>query len=206
MARQLDFIFFVYGLCFFLLSTTLLGRRRDTVPGLPWHWLLWFGLLHGTDQWLNLLAMSLGAPPGFAAVRLGVMAASFLPLLEFARAANEARGTPVPGRWCLLIPMVLAALGGPWGVAGLNVTCRYAIALPASLFTGMALLREQALHKGRQRRRLCLAGIGFLLYGLASGLVGPRRPSCRRRGSTRIRFWPSTAFRSNCRECCVPSP
>ena len=77
MLAQLDFIFFVYGLSFLLLATVLWQlpqRARDGITGLPWGWLALFGLLHGTNEWLDMLALSLGDTTSFRLLRLGLMA------------------------------------------------------------------------------------------------------------------------------------
>ena len=80
---QIDFIYFVYGLGFFLLLPICLYLHRRPGSSLPWIWLLLFGAAHGLLEWLDLAAMNLGTDPVFDAVRLGLMILSFLLLAEF---------------------------------------------------------------------------------------------------------------------------
>lgn len=124
MSEQLDYIFFVYGLAFLLLTWVLWGRVRLAEERLPWVWLAWFGLLHGANEWLDMLAISLGDSQGFREIRLVILAASFAPLIEFGRAGLQAQGLRTPGRWVLPVLLALAGLGGLEGISGWNAACR----------------------------------------------------------------------------------
>ena len=70
---QRDFIFFVYGLAFLLLSALCLALHHQVAPRLPWLWLGLFGLIHGVNAWQELLAVSVGDSSAFTAIRLGVI-------------------------------------------------------------------------------------------------------------------------------------
>jgi hypothetical protein len=86
---QLDYIFFLYGLSFLLLAVMVHNLGHQTSDVMPWRWLAGFGLLHGANEWLDLLALSLGDDPPFVLIRLALMAASFLCLLEFSSTLSD---------------------------------------------------------------------------------------------------------------------
>ena len=168
---QLDYVFCVYGLAFILLAVTCQGLSAYRDRSLPWHWLSLFGLLHGVNEWLDMLALSLGDSSAFRCIRLVLMAASFVSLVEFGRRSIRSQGQRVPGSWVLLAPLFLTGLGGLVGLNGLNATCRYAFGFPGGLLAGWALLRQAGRADAGQRRPLGVAGIALLVYAPASGLI-----------------------------------
>ncbi|MBK8750758.1 MAG: diguanylate cyclase [Candidatus Competibacteraceae bacterium] len=165
-----DYIYFIYGLSFLLLATRALALSgRDQT--LPWRWLAAFGLLHGLNEWLDLLALSLGDAPVFKEVRLVVMIMSFLPLVEFGRRGLMRQGFKSLGGWIYLPLLALVGLGGWAGISGLNIAGRYALALPGGLLAGCTLWRAAATVEGERYLGLRWAAGSMLLYGLAAGLI-----------------------------------
>ncbi len=81
MAQQLDYIFFVYGLSFLLLAMAAGGCAVRRHSNFPWKWLAGFGLLHGVNEWLDMLVFGLGDSTWFGSLRLAAMTASFLLLI-----------------------------------------------------------------------------------------------------------------------------
>ena len=176
MVNRLDYIFFVYGFSFLLLAVMVWGLARREEERLPWKWLAWFGLLHGANEWLDMTAICIADPTAFKWLRLFIMAASFVPLLEFGRRSLRTEGKTGPG-WWIYIPLgILAASGILTGMNGLNATCRYALGLPAGLIAGAALVREGRNTGGARGWLLRLAGLAFLVYGPATGLIVPKSP------------------------------
>ncbi len=171
-AVNMDYIYFVYGLSFVLLAmrALTLGGRDQT---LPWWWLAAFGLLHGLNEWLDLLALSLGDSSGFKNIRLVVMITSFLPLVEFGRQSLMRQGFRALGWWTDGLLLVLVALGAWFASHSLSTVSRYALALPGSLLVGCALWRSARNTVGRPRSGLRLAAIAMGVYGVAAGLVAP---------------------------------
>ena len=170
--QQMDYIFFFYGLGFALLAATTLALAR-TDDAMPWKWLFLFSLVHAINEWLDMLALSLGDDLTFGAVRLVVLAASFVFLVEFGRTGLAAAGGRVPGRWILIPLLILAAVGASGGPPGLNSTVRYFLGLPGGLWAALAIYRHRkVVHPGSG----CLAtAIAVMfLYGFASGAIGPK--------------------------------
>ncbi len=172
---QLDYIFFVYGLAFVVLGVVCFTRQRSAQDILPWQLMGLFGLTHGLNEWLDLLALTTGDSPLFSAVRLAVMAVSFAFLVEFGRVASVKLGMRSAGRWILpflfLVALLLGVLlGGP---GGLNAGFRYALGLVGCLWTAFALFSKAGMLEGPRRRWLISAAIAMVLYGLAAGAVVP---------------------------------
>jgi PAS domain S-box-containing protein len=169
-ASHLDYILFVEGLSFVMLAVMTWRLQDSTEAGLPWHSLAWFGLLNGIYQWLDMLAVDLGESGGFAALRFAVLAACFLALAQFGRLGLIRTGKRRAGTWIFLPFLFLASLGALSGLAGLNASCGYALALPASAAAGWAILSDP---HGRKNSGRFVIGVAFLVYSLAVGLIVP---------------------------------
>jgi PAS domain S-box-containing protein len=169
--NQLDYIFFVYGAAFFLLiPLCLFLRQRPHCCRLAWGWLGWFGAIHGVNEWLDLLGLSLGAEPLFALARVSVLIVSFVFLAEFGRSSLAALSVQGPGRWVLAVLVALVVLGGLAGLAGINAAARYALGLVGGLWAAYALFfAARTLPLGG--RQLRAAALLMALYALAAGLV-----------------------------------
>ncbi|MDP3182015.1 MAG: PAS domain S-box protein [Desulfobaccales bacterium] len=167
---QIDFIYFVYGLGFFLLLPICLYLHRRPRSSLPWMWLLLFGATHGLLEWLDLVALSLGTDAVFDVVRLGLLILSFLLLAEFGRAGLIMLRGRGPGRWVLAVLLGLALLGAFAGLPGVRASARYSLGLVGALGAAVALWQaapRAAPGRGAlQGAALCLAG-----YAAAAGLV-----------------------------------
>jgi diguanylate cyclase (GGDEF)-like protein/PAS domain S-box-containing protein len=171
---QMDYIFFFYGLAFIGLGVVAYILAQEANQRLPWGWLALFGLTHGFNEWLDLVALVVGDGVGFAALRWVIMAASFLCLVEFGRLSLTQRRGRGPGRWLLAVLALAAGLGGMSGWSGLNATTRYCLGLVGSLGAGWALFAEARRADSKCRLSLLAGGVGFILYGLASGVVVPQ--------------------------------
>jgi diguanylate cyclase (GGDEF)-like protein/PAS domain S-box-containing protein len=170
---QLDCIFLIYGLGFITLGWMALFGLPKTGARLPWRWLGLFGVVHGINEWLDMLALSLPDPPAFRAVRLAVMAVSFLALVEFGRRSLRTYGRRFPGIWVYLPLLALAGMGGFAGMSGLNAACRYALGFPGSMLAAAAVWQASRACVGRERSGLRLVAFSMLVYGPATGLIVP---------------------------------
>jgi len=170
---DLDFILLASGFSFVALAAVAMVFKHRAQTSLPWSWLAGFGLLHGGSEWLDILAISLGDSPLFKGVRLAIMVASFVPLVEFGRRGLRAQGLNVPGAWCLIPFLVLAGLGGLAGTSGLEAAARYVLGFPGSVLAGWVLWREAHQNSSMPGWPLRLAGVGFVIYGAAAGLIVP---------------------------------
>lgn len=177
---QLDFIFFFYGLAFLLLGATSWAISRRRPDELPWTMLAAFGLIHGVGEWLDLGALILGDTPTYAAIRIGVMTASFVFLAEFGRLQL---GGLVRGRWIYLPVIGLVVVTGyKAGLTEAGVASRYTLGLFGSLAASRALVRLEGHLSGTGPFHARATALAFTLYALATGVIVPEAP-----------FWPANA-------------
>ena len=171
---QMDYIFFFYGLAFIGLGVVAYILSKEVNQRLPWGWLALFGFTHGLNEWLDLMALVVGDGVWFGALRWAIMTASFLCLVEFGRLSLTQRRGRGPGRWLLVVLALAAGLGALDGWSGLNATTRYFLGLVGSLGAGWALFAEARQADSKCRLSLLAGGVGFILYGLATGVVVPQ--------------------------------
>jgi diguanylate cyclase (GGDEF)-like protein len=175
---QLDFIFFFYGLAFLLLGATSWAISRRRPDELSWKMLAAFGLIHGVGEWLDLGALILGDRPTYAAVRIGVMTASFVFLAEFGRLQLEGLA---PRRWVYLPVIGLVVVTGHLArPTEAGIASRYTLGLFGSLAASWALVRLAERLSGTGRFHARTAALAFALYALAAGVIVPEAP-----------FWPA---------------
>jgi hypothetical protein len=111
--RQMDYVFFVYGFAFIVLAAVCAMLQQRNTFRLPWLWFGLFSVAHGLNEWLEISVLSFGDTKPFAVFRVGLMALSFLFLLEFARAGwCELKGKG-PSRWVFL-PLMIFVCPGAW--------------------------------------------------------------------------------------------
>jgi len=170
---QMDYIFFFYGLAFIGLGVVAYILAKEANQRLPWGWLALFGFIHGFNEWLDLMALVWGDGVWFGALRWAIMTASFLCLVEFGRLSLTQRRGRGPGRWLLIVLALAAGLGALDGWSGLNAASRYFLGLVGSLGAGWALFAEARQTDSKCRLSLLAGGVGFILYGLATGVVVP---------------------------------
>ncbi|MFA5354949.1 MAG: PAS domain S-box protein, partial [Thermodesulfovibrionales bacterium] len=170
---QLDYIFFFYGLAFILLAAICAIIRQEKPWPLSWGWLGLFGLSHGINEYLELIALGLGDSPFFSSLRLGVVTLAYCFLLEFGRDGLNRLQEKAAGRWIYIPLLLLAMTGGMAGIAGLNAPVRYSVGFIGGLLSSWALFRASRAEQNI-RRVLFLAFIVMTLYTLSVILVVPK--------------------------------
>ena len=189
-------VYFAYGLAFFGMGLTL-ALESERSPALAEARLLRplaaFGMLHGAHEWLDSyllqsVAEGLQLPAWILWLRLGLLAASFIPLLVYGiltlRIHPLKPGASAYVGWGALAVYVLGILasavftyrtGTTLLVNVYDVLARYLLAVPAAFLAALALRAEalNALTGGRRRVMVFLtwAAIGFGLYGLTQLFV-----------------------------------
>ncbi|MBF0620215.1 MAG: hypothetical protein HQL19_08620, partial [Candidatus Omnitrophica bacterium] len=170
---QMDYIFFVYGLAFILLAAVCVSLKRDKGVMATWLWLGAFGLVHGINEWLDMVAFSFGDSDVFKWVRLVIMAVSFLALLEFGRSTCARLNCFKIGRWVYLPLLALALSGWGFGFLGINASVRYALGAPAGLWAALALWKLAGL-KQSGSRFMAVAGGAMAVYAVVAGFIAPK--------------------------------
>jgi len=172
---QMDYVFFIYGLAFFLLGAAALTLRADAFPGLAWGWLAAFALSHGASEWLDLAVLSIGRTQALLTVKTLVMTASFVFLLEFARRGlNKPRRRALLGAWLTPVLTLLVFAAGLWGgLLWLDVSARYLLGLIGGLLAAAAIYRTIALRRSDARPWLLALAILTAVYAVLAGAITP---------------------------------
>ncbi len=170
--QQLDYIFFFYGVSLIFLASICFGLPQAKSHRLPFTMLGIFGLIHGLNEWLDMVVLGLSDSAIFSIIRLGTMALSFIFLFEFARAGWIRLMGKGPGRW-IYIPFSLIAVSGLFaGQSGLNATIRYSFGLIGGLWAAIVLLRT-AKSGGIASRYFRFAAAFLALYAISAGVIVP---------------------------------
>ncbi|MDD5754217.1 MAG: PAS domain S-box protein, partial [Methylococcales bacterium] len=169
--QRLDLIFFFYGLAFLVLAAVCSVLRRVSRKQ-SWLWLGLFGLTHGINEWLDMIALSLDDSLTFKWFRLTMMAISFLFLLEFGRGSlikmtgNNSKSLCI---YPILISVCIAT--AYWGnLSDVNAMVRYTFGLGGGLCATAWILFS--LKSGRNSRYATAALM--VGYALAAGIVVPK--------------------------------
>lgn len=168
---QFDYIYFFYGLAFFLLAIICLSIRRDQRQ-LPWLFLGLFGLVHGINEWMEIFVIGFEPNGIFPLVHVMILGLSYLFLFEFARRGFLMRDQKVLGLWIYPIPLILAFLGIKYGTTGLNISFRYFLGFPAGLLTSLVIFRASKLYPS-ERRPLLILSTAMFFYSILAGLIVP---------------------------------
>ena len=176
MKENLDYILFVYGLSFFVLSTIAFRLWREKLKtSLQWQWLALFGLLHGMSKWLGMLAMSASFYFSLRIFTLIMMAVSFCCLFEFGRrSCRDDKGHSLVGIWMYAPLILLCSVCGLHGLTGWNIGFRYSFGLFGGLLAGLAFFLRAKDTPFDHKEWLRMGAVGFFLYAIASGFVVPR--------------------------------
>ncbi len=193
----LVFIFFVYGLAFFVMGLAvllevgrapLLGEARVLRP------LAVFGILHGIHEWLEIFILQaewLGVelPAYWSVIRIVLLAISFVSLVAYGiQVLYPPKRLAATDAWIgislLAVYAVIIFLFAPgiqvdfqdW-VRHSDALARYLMAVPGAIMAGQAL-RVHASERQKQghddlARGFRMAAWGFLAYGLSQIFVSP---------------------------------
>jgi signal transduction histidine kinase len=203
---DITLVFFIYGLAFFSMGlamffestrSPLLADARVLLP------LAIFGIVHGSHEWLEMFIDKSGwivtAQPQFWAwTRIFLLTFSFISLLVFGllmiqpmrllqTSTDEQTWSKKQKllRWGGLAFYVLVVFVAGFyltsqesnRITQLDSSIRYALAVPAALLTGLALMRQATQARRQDLKPLSysfgLAGFGFLIYGLTQCIVPP---------------------------------
>jgi diguanylate cyclase (GGDEF)-like protein/PAS domain S-box-containing protein len=179
-------MYFVYGLSFFALGLAvfLYPRRASELRLAKGLWLVGlFGLLHGLNEWMEMLARTAWSPedPPFAVFKVVLLPASFLCLTLYGSVQIQMRR----GRSFSLaaLPVVLmlcwmaAVLFSERRLLAADVWARYLLAVPGTLLAALAIRMNVPAWKKTQKKTFIpdirMIVIISLAYGVLAGLVVP---------------------------------
>lgn len=193
-------IFFIYGLAFFSMGLAILlelSRATDERLRRALRPLAAFGLIHGSHEWfemfigLDLLPFQAGILPIWEALRVGVLAFSFLSLAAFGSllfATDERRL-----RVSYLVPLLMVLVWGSgllvinYGFEMQDLICcvadvwtRYALGIPAGIIACAGLISQQRQFRlagmARFGRDSLWAAAAFAWYGIIGQLFTSPSP------------------------------
>lgn len=191
-ARNLDIVFFVYGLAFFIMGSAIfvqpIGESKFKLADILWL-LGWFGLAHGLNEWLDGWAVSRGRLIPLDAIRLFTLFISYLFLFEFGRRLIRLQREKYPLglkrfvswlNWRLtasiayLICVLTLFSHDTWN-SGAMLT-RYFLGFPGGLLAYCGFLfyykyEKESLGPLRVRKYFTSISLAFLIYGLLGGLI-----------------------------------
>jgi len=191
-------IFFFYGLAFFCMGLALLlelGRISDSRVRNALRILAFFGLAHGSHEWvemfqgLNLLPGQLTEPLAWQGLRIAILAASFLGLAGFgvsllmkSERSRRAGVLVMALIWVTGLMLVRSRYIEFWEVA--DAWTRYSLAVPGALLAAAALIslrgsfRETGMARfGRDSLFAALALTAYGVIGQTFTNPGPLPPS-----------------------------
>jgi len=166
-SSQLDYIYFFYGFAFIALGVralTVKNKEKD----IDWTFLGWFGLIHGFNEWLDMLAFSLGDSFYFKIVRVVIMLVSFIALGEFGRINYSKIKKRVPGSWIWWVPFILTIIVGRMDLTSIGLHARYLIAFPAAFMAGNYILK---INREKKNKHLAFLSILLFAYAVLAGLI-----------------------------------
>lgn len=171
--QHLDFIYFIYGLAFAILTVfaSLPGRDFPEARRLPWLWLAAFAAVHGAHEWIEMFLLWMGTPETVV-IRVALLAISFTILLEFGRRAN---GLSRALLWIavavVLVPVALCAANNRW--ADCEVIVRLLFGSVGAWLASAGLWRAARAQDETAPVPLKAGAAVLVLYGFSVGLVPP---------------------------------
>lgn len=182
------FVFFIYGLAFFILGfAILLYPKRSSKFELAGHvhLIAGFGILHGINEWIDMFIL-LNKPAAIASLeiaRLLILPASFLFLLFFGfRIIATHKKMHQLFKWLpavllIIIWSILLIAGRPALFLKWDILSRYLFCLPGAFLTAYALTLNIPEFKKNELtiaiRNIKLAAIVFFCYSILAGLIVP---------------------------------
>jgi signal transduction histidine kinase len=181
------YIYFFYGLAFFSMGLALMveSRRASRLSLVrAVRWLAVFGILHGSHEFVEMFVLISGRnlPLWADALRIGLLATSFVPLLIFGvqllpRSDHDphfAARMILLGAITYITAVILAYVTynptvSDW-LRAVDTLARYMMAVPGALLAGIALVRQRRFldEEGMARygRDLVWAAMALFWYGV----------------------------------------
>ncbi len=192
-SSNLDIVFFIYGFSFVVMGIAILVQPKK---GSEFHlanilWLLaFFGLLHGTNEFLDMWAIIKGRHPALDMVRWFILIASYFFLFEFGRQLLKIHPN-ISYQWHrklaeLLVWWLSPLIGVFILVSGFmssdfwkagSIWTRYLLGFPDGLLVGLGFLLcscHEIAKELKIRKYFWTGSVSFIIYGVLAGLVVPK--------------------------------
>ncbi len=192
-SNNLDIVFFIYGLAFFVMGTAILFLpKKESIFRIAdiFGLLAAFGLTHGVSEWLDMWAIIRVGSHFLELTHVLCLTASFCILCEFGRRLfriNTHEGSPawrkrISGCPWWYFPLavfffifILVLVSHDFDSAA-NIWTRYLIGFPGAFLTGAGFFsyyrrKEEVLREINVKSWFMTTGCVFCVYGVLSGLV-----------------------------------
>jgi len=174
-AGQFDYIYFFYGLAFFLLGVICFTMGEGKSSRAPWPLLGLFGILHGSNEWLEMALFIYGKTRPLAIINLFILIISYLCLLEFARIGLYRLKGIIVERWAYVPLLLLLPLARHYGIEGWDIMARYSLGFTGAYFYCQDDLRTLPV-RARGNRSLAFFSAMMSLYAVSTAVVTPTAP------------------------------
>ena len=170
---QLDYIYFFYGLSFFLLAFICFTLDKERLRKFPWIFLGLFGLFHGATEWLDMFMIIYGRSELASILNLLTLIASFICLFEFSRIGlYRVEGRKI-SKLAYLPFLALLPLGYKYGLNGWAIMARYLLGFPAAYFAARVLYGLSGREK-EGKAPLIVLSMSMAVYAVFTGFVVPK--------------------------------
>lgn len=182
-AKNLDIVFFIYGLAFVVMGIAILvqPRKESEFKLARILWLLaGFGLVHGVNELLDMWAIIKGRNPTLDLIRWFHLVVSYFFLFEFGRRLFEIKKNK--GWWIApaigFLVLISSLLSADFWKTG-SIYARYFLGFPAATLTAFGLssyyhYEKKALEGLKVKKYFFLTGASFFVYGILGGWVVPQ--------------------------------
>lgn len=181
--RNLDIVFFFYGLSFAVMAIAILvqPRRKSIFRLADVIWILaGFGITHGINEWLDMFAIIKWPHSNlFNLIRLVILAISFIFLYEFGRRLISLETKEVLNKWSTVILCFLVLVGILVFKQEPSIWLRYLLCLPGGILSAFGFMRYYQRNKTilaptKVQRYFFIAAFSIGIYSVVGGIVVPQ--------------------------------
>ena len=181
--KNLDIVFFFYGLSFVVMAIAILvqPRRKSIFRLADVIWILaGFGITHGMNEWLDMFAIIKWPHSNlFNLIRLVILAISFIFLYEFGRRLISLETKEVLNRWSTVILCLLVLVGILVFKREPSIWPRYLLCFPGGILSTFGFMRYYQRNKTilapiNVKRYFFVAAFSIGIYSIAGGIVVPQ--------------------------------
>jgi signal transduction histidine kinase len=171
---QFDYIYFFYGLSFLFLALICFNIDQKRTHALPWFLLGFFGLVHGANEWLDLVVITYGHNRFLSVAQPVFLGVSYILLLEFALIGSRRLGNrALVRRWVYLLLFGMLFLAAQSGDDGLEAGIRYFLGFP-SVSLAAVMVFQAARVERKERLPLYALSVILVFYAFITGIIVPR--------------------------------
>lgn len=184
--QNLDTVFFVYGLAFFVMGLIIFAQprkaRSDSVFRLSdIIWMLaGFGVIHGVNEWLDMVTIIRGhSSNAWSYIRVTTLTLSYVFLFEFGRRLIRLSLKKFLNKWITLLISILVVAFIFISNQEESIWPRYFLGFPAGMMTAFGFYlyyrsNKALLEPFGLRRDFFIAAISMGVYGVLGGVIVPK--------------------------------